>query len=380
MFLAWSSNLIDQAALVGVLKMQGDEWFKLMSERCPHLFADLVIFISPTQLAQMKDVIASVESVTKKQDPNSAHGVFYGYDFHLNEEGVHLIEINTNAGGAFLNALLIKSQKAAGPIGTSIAMENLERVFITMFYNEWILCSGDKPLKTMAIVDEQPKSQFLYPEFLLAQKIFETEGINTYILDPSEMEINESGVFYQQERIDLIYNRLTDFRLEHYPNLLSAFLKKQVVLTPNPIHYETYADKRNLVKLTDANILQSLGASKTTIEILLKGIPETKLIKPEDSDFWWGQRKHWFFKPVSGYGSKGAYRGDKLTKRVFDEIMHSDYVAQRLAMPREVNALKYDVRCYVYQGELQFIMARVYQGQTTNFRTPGGGFAIVRMD
>ena len=39
-------------------------------------------------------------------------GVFMGYDFHLAADGPKLIEINTNAGGAFLNALLAKAQRA----------------------------------------------------------------------------------------------------------------------------------------------------------------------------------------------------------------------------------------------------------------------------
>jgi hypothetical protein len=73
---------------------------------------------------------------------------------------------------------------------------------------------------------------------------------------------------------------------------------------------------------------------------------------------------------------------------VFGEIMHGDYVAQKLAPPGEravcVNdaeavLLKYDVRCYVYDGQVQLVAARLYQGQTTNFRTPGGGFALVRV-
>jgi hypothetical protein len=40
-------------------------------------------------------------------------------------------------------------------------------------------------------------------------------------------------------------------------------------------------------------------------------------------------------------------------------------------------ALKFDLRNYVYDGEVQWVAARLYQGQTTNFRTPGGGFAPV---
>jgi hypothetical protein len=63
-------------------------------------------------------------------------------------------------------------------------------------------------------------------------------------------------------------------------------------------------------------------------------------------------------------------------------------VAQRLALPGERKVclegvdpqlLKFDVRCYVYDGRIQLVAARLYQGQTTNFRTPGGGFALVRV-
>ena len=39
--------------------------------------------------------------------------------------------------------------------------------------------------------------------------------------------------------------------------------------------------------------------------------------------------------------------------------------------------LKMDIRAYVYAGSIQLLAARLYQGQTTNFRTPGGGFAPV---
>jgi hypothetical protein len=39
--------------------------------------------------------------------------------------------------------------------------------------------------------------------------------------------------------------------------------------------------------------------------------------------------------------------------------------------------LKIDIRAYVYQGKIQLLAARLYAGQTTNFRTLGGGFAPV---
>ena len=165
--------------------------------------------------------------------------------------------------------------------------------------------------------------------------------------------------------------------------------KQQVVLTPSPAHYDRYADKRKLALSFRCREVCALQVSRKPVLMrCCNGVPQTKVVHAQDAEQWWAERKQWFFKPVSGYGSKGAYRGDKMTKRVFEEMMQSDYVAQRLALPgerkvcvegAEPQSLKYDVRCYVYDGNIQLVAARLYQGQTTNFRTPGGGFALVRV-
>jgi hypothetical protein len=323
--------------------------------------------------------------------------VFYGYDFHLNADGAHLIEINTNAGGAFLNALLIDSLRETGlpgkaledaSTGSARTEINLWQSFIAMFRNEWRLARGDVPLNSIAIVDESPIEQYLYPEFLLAKNCLERDGAEVFIVTPDELQARDDGLYVDNVKIDFIYNRLTDFSLQSFPHLLATYENNLTVFTPNPAHYQCYADKRKLVELSDAQFLQSAGIAQPHIDALLYGVPQTKLVSAANADVWWAERKQWFFKPVNGYGSKGAYRGDKITKRVFEEIMQSDYVAQRLAMPGEcevkaengdLQTLKYDVRCYVYDGHIQLIAARLYQGQTTNFRTSGGGFALVRV-
>jgi hypothetical protein len=389
------SATIDKAALDSALRSQGEVFFQRVVEHCPHLFSAVPVFVSEIQLQRMRDVIASVERVVKLSGWLSGApaqpdclGVFYGYDFHLNEQGAHLIEINTNAGGGFLNALLIDSQRDAGLPGKAVAVENLEQDFLAMFHNEWRLARGDAPLKAIAIVDEQPEAQYLYPEFMLAQAMLERTGIAAYIADPLALQARDDGLYLDGNKIDLVYNRLTDFSLQQHSALRQAYLEGHVVLTPSPAHYARYADKRNLARLSDADGLRALGASETDIAILQAGVPHTIAVRPDMEDKLWQERKSLFFKPNSGYGSKGAYRGEKLTKRVFGEILQSDYVAQRLAPPGEravcVNQaeavlLKYDVRCYVYDGQIQLVAARLYQGQTTNFRTPGGGFAIVRL-
>jgi hypothetical protein len=70
---------------------------------------------------------------------------------------------------------------------------------------------------------------------------------------------------------------------------------------------------------------------------------------------------------------------------VFDEVLAGNYIAQALVPPSSRTLrvgeapveLKLDLRNYVYAGHVQLIAARLWQGQTTNFRTPGGGFAPV---
>ena len=108
----------------------------------------------------------------------------------------------------------------------------------------------------------------------------------------------------------------------------------------------------------------------------------TRTVAACDAERLWSERKGLFFKPAAGFGSRGSYRGDKLTRKVFAEILEGDYVAQALVPPSEratpgADSLKLDLRNYAYDGRVQLIAARLYRGQTTNSRTPGGGFAPV---
>lgn len=118
---------------------------------------------------------------------------------------------------------------------------------------------------------------------------------------------------------------------------------------------------------------------------MLANIPHTEVVDAAHAERLWSARRDLFFKPAAGYGSRAAYRGDKLTKRVWEDILAGDYVAQAIMLPGQrvtgsqenPGLLKFDIRSYAYDGKVQLTAARLYQGQTTNFRTPGGGFAPV---
>jgi hypothetical protein len=137
--------------------------------------------------------------------------------------------------------------------------------------------------------------------------------------------------------------------------------------------------------LSDDTQLASWGASPEDRELLRAVVPRTQFVTADNADALWANRRHLFFKPAIGYGSKAAYRGDKLTRRVWGEIGEGNFVAQTLVPPSERSVsvegermrLKVDIRAYAYAGKVQLLAARTYSGQTTNFRTPGGGFSPV---
>jgi hypothetical protein len=350
----------------------------LLAER-PHLFSAATVPVSAADLERMREVIAAVERVVTLPQwaekvgygETVAAGAFMGYDFHLTPQGSlgpQLIEINTNAGGGLLAAL---------QAGRTDVLD----AFVAMFRAE---CPRD--LKAIAIVDAQPETQYLYPEFLGFQQLLAAHGITAAICDPDELLLCHGNLWHGETRLDLIYNRLTDFALaEPAHAVLREAWRQGVTISPNPSHHARYADKRNLVALTDDGLLAGWGVDAETRRVLREGIPHTEAVTAERAEDFWQRRRGLFFKPAAGYGSKGSYRGDKLTKRVFEEILAGDYVVQVLALPStlavevdgEMTQLKADIRNYVYRCTVQFVAARLYQGQTTNFRTPGGGFARV---
>ena len=270
---------------------------------------------------------------------------------------------------------------------TLAQIEDFEKAIVDMFRHEWLLAGRNTLLKSIAIVDSQPAGQYLYPEFLLFQQLFERHGIHAVIADPSELEWHDGALRHESVVVDLVYNRLTDFYLEQPDSqaLREAYLHEGVVVTPHPLAHALYADKRRLVSFSDAEQLNSLGVPSDIQKVLLEHVPKTEIVQVADAQRLWAARRNLFFKPVAGFGSRAAYRGDKLTKGVWQDILAGDYVAQAIVKPGDRStgnfnlpiSMKFDLRAYTYNAKVQWLSACVYQGQTTNFRTSGGGFAPV---
>jgi len=364
----------------------------------PHLFSDVPVFLERDHFAEMQRAIEAIETVASSaawlqaaladapaiaRRAVAQRGVFFGYDFHIGPSGPKLIEINTNAGGAFLNVAARDAQTAccaAGldPLASAPTGSQLEEHIIAMFRREWRLARGDTPLRRIAIVDQDPAAQYLHPEFVLAQRLFESRGIIARVADVRALRVVDGRLMVDDEPVDLVYNRSTDFYLESDGSaaLRQAYEADLAVVTPHPRAHALFAHKRNLVTLSDPGALARLGVAPALVDTLRRVVPVTREVSG-DGDRWWKDRKSWFFKPGTGFGSRGTYRGDKMTRRVFDDVMSGDYIAQEFTPAGERLEMKVDIRCYVYESRIQLMAARLYQGQTTNFRTAGGGFAPV---
>ncbi|MFM9938750.1 MAG: hypothetical protein ACKVP7_04550 [Hyphomicrobiaceae bacterium] len=389
-------------------KVVGDPSFcRDMAETHPHLLSAQPLFLSQPHAQTMQELITAIETVAAHPSYQSAAleyapdiaryqpgaiGVFMGYDFHLGPDGPKLIEINTNAGGALINAYLLQAQRACcAEMGMAAAIHGncdaLLEEFVASFQGEWRKQGRPEQLRLIAIVDAAPKQQYLYPEFVLFQRLFEHHGIAAVIAAPEQLEFRAGNLWLGDLRIDLVYNRLTDFDLSTQDTqvLRRAYLGGDVVVTPNPRAHALYANKRNLTLLSDAAKLRDWQIPESIIATLLNGIPRTELVAKANPDELWARRGKLFFKPCSGYGGKAAYRGDKVTRKVWSVILSGDYIAQEIVPPSArtvaiggvMQSLKADLRNYTYDGKVLLRAARLYQGQTTNFRSPGGGFAPV---
>jgi hypothetical protein len=100
-----------------------------------HLFSNTPVFVPQTDIEAMERIVQAIESAAElplyreralswapeiaRFDPGPI-GAFMGYDFHLGPEGPQLIEINTNAGGAFSKTFLKAtiSHRTSFPLGS----------------------------------------------------------------------------------------------------------------------------------------------------------------------------------------------------------------------------------------------------------------------
>ena len=316
---------------------------------------------------------------TARFDPGYA-SLMMGYDFHLGETGPQLIEVNTNAGGWYL---AWQSEAAAG----GLYGRRLQERLLLSFRQEWQAFSGSNAaLQRVAVVDEEPEDQGLYPEMVACCRWLKQMGIAAQIAEPQHLEMAANRVSLEGEPIDLIYNRHCDFYLEtpETAGMRNAYLAGDVCLSPNPFAYGLLADKRRLILWSDPEALKTLDLAESEQQLLLQMVPRCHLLRQYNPEDVWEQRKDLIFKPVNRFGGRGVLMGKSISRKRFSELDPEYTLVQEVVNPSVVSdadgqEFKTDLRLFVYRDRLLGVTARLYQGQVTNLRTEGGGFAPVRL-
>ncbi len=289
-------------------------------------------------------------------DPKNK-SILMSYDFHLTNDGqLKLIEINTNASFLALSSFMYEAHGLKGFDFNVLKNDIL---------NELMLFGKNITNPKILIVDEKPLEQKLYAEFLVYNELFQSWGWSSTIED----------IENTSDRFDFIYNRSTDFYFEDSKSskLKEIFLNRKACVSPNPYEYFLLADKLRLIEISNQK------------KIDLKEIADCKILNSESAEEIWINRKNYFLKPLRSYGGKQSYKAASISKKIFEQLTQQEVIAQEyvpagekvFSTPQGNITFKYDLRFYAYQDQLEFAVARLYQGQVTNLKTPLGGFAPV---
>jgi hypothetical protein len=342
------------------------------------LMAQQPVFVAPHLRSELfrhvREIGTEVERLAGARAVDRLSGVYNSFDFHLTADGPRLIEINTNAGGAFLQPAIAAAFRAVLPRPGSAAPFRPERVIL----DAWQALRPGAPMPRVAIVDRDPVNEPLWPDMAAAAAALQAAGAHAEVIRLDQLRLSHDGLAGPGGRIDFVYNRSTDFLFETAETriLRAAWQANFAVVAPNPAVYQVYADKNRLLQLAEAK-----AASPLRLAAVLPALRVTA----ENAASLWQSRRTWYFKPLNGYGSRGVLRGDGISRSRFEALLGGDCLAQAAAPPLTRTIVgpagtvryKYDVRIWTHGAQPLFAAARLFRGQVTGMRHPGEGFAPI---
>ena len=170
------------------------------------------------------------------QIQNQNHSVLMTYDFHLYDDKLKLIEINTNGSGFLLADLC----RRAHGLETSLPFLR------NSFFEEMAVVN---PCQHISIIDKEPPIQKMYLEFIMYKEWFQSWGLDADIYDFRELKWDGYQLLRRDQPVRFIYNRYCDFYLgeEASRHLSMAYRSGKVIFSPQPRDYILFADKQRLI-------------------------------------------------------------------------------------------------------------------------------------
>ncbi len=192
--------------------------------------------------------------------------------FTSGSDGPKLIEINTNAGGAMLNAVMGRAQQAccrevADLISGPSDFATIEERLFAMFIADWRRARGHG-----AAAPHRDRRQRAAARSTCTRNSCCSSACSNRAASPRPSLIRREldarwrrAAPRRADPIDMVYNRLTDFYFDapEHAVLARAYRANAAVVTPHPHSHALYANKHNLALLSDAAVLHRWGIERS---------------------------------------------------------------------------------------------------------------------
>lgn len=350
-------------------------------------FVKQVSVLADLELYQQRVELDGLPEVARHEPGH--HSVMMAYDFHITDDGPKLIEVNTNAGGGYLAA---RSQLGKQSFERDPRYRALVDNVLSTFDAEFAGFSGNiesKPAFAL-VIDGRLDGEFQDPEtHAFANALREHWGCEVKVVEASETALLDGALTVDGRTVDLVYNRCCDFYLRGHDleSLLHAYLDRRLCVTPNPRAYGLLADKRRMILWSSVKALREVGVAERAAKSISTLVPKCALMSSLDRAELWASRRDWVFKPTSLYAGKGVLLGRAIRRRRFEEMDPERTIVQQYIKPSITRCenlisrdMKTEIRLFAYRDQVLGVAARLYQGQLTNFRAPGSGYARVVID
>ncbi|BEP29640.1 hypothetical protein [Helicovermis profundi] len=193
---------------------------------------------------------------------------------------------------------------------------------VKSIYKEFVENGGsfsEKPL--VAIMDYMSKG-FPY-EFEEFKKAFIKSGFNCQIVSPDELEEKDGNLFYNKEKIDIIYRRLvTRDMMEHYDELMPLIrgIKANKTCIIGSIKSQIVHTKKYFEALHHEEFRKYL--SDDELAYIDKYIPYTSTLRiDENLESFVKNKEIYIIKPVDYYASKGVYAGKEFDTEEWRKLL-----------------------------------------------------------
>ncbi|MEF8916985.1 MAG: circularly permuted type 2 ATP-grasp protein [Candidatus Bipolaricaulota bacterium] len=288
--------------------------------------------------------------------PMARFDIFYDYN-----EGLKFCEFNTDGSAGMNEARVLQNA-----IYSSEAMESIPEDCEVNYYTpmeNWIdtivdtyheFTGKQEDPRTVAIVDFQGDG--INSEFQEYKERFEARGYKTMICDPRELEYDGDNMFFDSERIDLVYRRATTHKIVERYGEVEPFLeayKDGNVCVIGGFTSQVVHNKSLFAILQEEAYTDFLSEEEK--EFIQNYLPLSRIFHEGDSslkDQLVEEKDQFLLKPFDKFAGHGVYVGDDFDQDEWeekvDEVQGNNYIAQEYCNVPEKEFL------YVKDGDLSF--------------------------